>query len=349
MAIVTYYKVNVLFQTLCFSFAIFFVVSWLQRYSLHKLASAIDVKNYFDTKMDLQPAFSICVIDPELNEKVNNLAPSYNKSTYMKFLRGEVYHDELKNLQFEHIKFNWSQHFHQTPVANIVANNGTKMGNFPMTAKYWKYYTSYIGLQSSNKHLTNCLAVEPLTNEVQSIKLVLNRSIFKDKKRPNYSFRVLMHYPHQIFRSYSTAKYLWRNWNSTKNYQMTFMVRGVEVLQRHKNKNNKCITEWNNYDQVVLEKHLDKIGCRSPYQGNNESLRNVCSSKKRMKQSLFYPSDILIRMFDNPCRSLEKADYQYSERIIHRYSKDIFEINFQFNQRYKEIRQYEQIDLEVCQ
>ena len=349
MVIVTYDQVNVLFSTLCFFLAISVVVSWLNKYSLQKLASGIDVKNYFDTKLDVQPAFSVCVTDPQLNEKVKKLAPSYNKSTYIQFLRGDAYHEELKKLEFEQIAFNWSQHFHQTPEAYIVANNGTKLGNFPMTSKYWKYYTSYIGLQSQNRYLTNCLAVEPLTNEVHSITITLKRSIFNEMKWPNYKFRVLLHYPHQIIRSYSTSKYLWRDWNKTKNYQMTFLVRDVEVLQRHQNKNNKCIIDWDKYDEVVLEKHLEKIGCRSPYQNHEGSLRNVCSSKKRMKQSLLYPSDIMMKMFDNPCRSLEKADYRYMEAVSNREAKDIFEMKFIFNGRYREIVQYEQIDLEVCQ
>jgi hypothetical protein len=288
MAIGTYEKVNAVFKILCFFFAILFVVSWLQRYSLHKLASTIDVKNYFDTKMDQQPTFSICTTDPELNEKVKKLAPGFDKSTYIKFLRGEVYHDELKKLEFEHIKFNWSQYFHQTPVANIVSRNGTQMGKFPMNSKYWKYYTSYIGLQSDNLYLTSCLAVEPLTKEVQSITIVLNRSIFENKKRPSYSFIVLAHYPHQIIRSYSTIMSKWTRWDSKKNYLMTFKVREVEVLQLHRNKHKNCITDWNNYNEVVLEKHLEKIGCRSPYQSHEKSLRNVCSSKKRMKKAYFF-------------------------------------------------------------
>ena len=126
------------------------------------------------------------------------------------------------------------------------------------------------------------------------------------------------------------------------------MVRDVEVLERHKNKNKNCITDWKNYDEVVLEKHLEKIGCRSPYQGHGESLRNICASKKRMKQSLLYPSDILMKMFDNPCRSLEKADYRYMEEVVNREATEIFEMKFAFNGRYKEIVQYKQIDLEVC-
>jgi len=349
MGIVTYDKANVLFQTLCFFFAIYLVVSWLQRYSLHKLASSIDLKYYFDTTIDLHPAFSICATDPELNEKVKKIAPGYNKSNYIKFLRGEVYHEELKNLEFEHVKFNWSQYFDQQtwPYAKIVAKNGTEMGRFPM-GKYWKYYTSYVGLHLDNRYLTNCLAVEPLTNEVDYIKIVLNRSIFKEKKRPNYTFRVLFHYPHQILRSYLTSKYLWEDWNSTKDYKMRFFVADVVVLQHLSNKNKKCIADWNNYDEVVLDKHLENVGCRAPYQGNNGRLMNVCSTARQMRQSILHIDTKMVKMFDNPCRSLETARYRFMETVSDKEPRDIFEMKFRFNGDYREITQYEQIDIEVC-
>ena len=295
MGIVTYEKVNVLFKTLCFFFSICIVVSWIQRYSLHKLASATDLKDYFDTKMALQPVFSICVTDPQLNEKVKQMTPGYNKSTYIRFLQGDVYYEELKKLDFEHIRFNWSQYFYETPIAYIVSKNGTYSGKVPMSPKYGKYYTSFVGLMHNRQYLTNCLAIEPFTNEVNRIRIVLNRSILEEKKRSNYKFRVFFHYPHQIFRSYSNSKYLWEDWNSTKDYKMTFYVDDVEVLQRHKNRNNKCITDWNNYDEVVLEKHLEKIGCRSPYQVYDGSPRNVCSTMNEMKKSQLPLNNMMLK------------------------------------------------------
>ena len=51
------------------------------------------MKDYFKTKDDVLPVFSICVIDPKLEEKLKRYAPAYSKSTYIKFLRGDVYHE----------------------------------------------------------------------------------------------------------------------------------------------------------------------------------------------------------------------------------------------------------------
>jgi hypothetical protein len=56
-----------------------------------------------------------------------------------------------------------------------------------------------------------------------------------------------------------------------------------------------------------------------------------------------------MRMFDKPCRSLEKVDYRYKETFLTKGSKKIFKMKFAFNENYREIVQYEQIDLEVCQ
>ena len=75
--------------------------------------------------------------------------------------------------------------------------------------------------------------------------------------------------------------------------------------------------------------------------------KEVCSSAKNIRCSLLYPSDIIMKRFKNPCRSLEKASYKSLETILDRIPNDTFEMKFEFNSRYKEIVEQEQVDLEV--
>ena len=346
MHVFTYNQINVSFHIGCILVTTGIVIWWLHKYSLHNLSSAVDIKPYFETKNDVQPVFSICVVDPKLNEKLEIFAPGYNKSTYIKFLQGNVYHEELKNLDFNYLRFNWTEYFYQTPTAFLVSKNGTDLGRFPMT-KGWRYYTSYIGLQSLNRYLTDCLTVEPLSNEVRNIRLRLNGSIFKNGKRPIYSkFRVFLHYPHQIIRSYSTVKYLWDARDNETAYRMSFRVHDVEVLHRYSGGRHVCVDDWSNYDNIVLDTHLNQVGCRSPYHVSKTN-QLVCSSKEKMKESLIYPSNLFMKKFNPPCRSVEKIYYRYQEANTKDIPNGTFEMKFFFNSRYKEIVQYEQVDLGV--
>ena len=73
-------SIEIGFHILCIIATIVVVVSWFQKYSLHQLASSIDVKEHFKTENDIQPAFSICVTDPMLDRKIRELTPDFNKS-----------------------------------------------------------------------------------------------------------------------------------------------------------------------------------------------------------------------------------------------------------------------------
>ena len=54
-----------------------------------------------------------------------------------------------------------------------------------------------------------------------------------------------------------------------------------------------------------------------------------------------------MRKFNTPCRSLEKAEFNYFENELASNQGGIFTIQFRFKTHYKEIVQYEQIDVEV--
>ena len=344
MNLVLFDRINALFYSICVLATLVIIVSWIQRYSRHSLSSSIDMKNYFDSASDVQPVFSICAVDPKLKEKIEELAPGHNNESYLEFLRGNVYYEELRRINFNNLKFNWSEYFYRPPSAYLVGDNGIKLGRVP-ESKYWKSYTSYTGLLSQNRYLSTCIAIEPLSKHVHSVTFLFNKSIFYGSKRPKYRFRVYLHYPQQIMRSYSTVKYMWNELHE-KPYQMLFSVQDIEVLQRHKNIKCNCIEDWKNYDKLSLEKHLKEVGCRAPYH-DPELGYEICSDKKNIRKTLLYPSDIIMKRFDNPCRSLEKANYKYLETILDRIPNDTFEMKFKFNSRYKEIVQHEQVDLEV--
>ena len=120
----------------------------------------------------------------------------------------------------------------------------------------------------------------------------------------------------------------------------------VQVFQRQDYASRHCMTDWRNYDKVVLETYLSQVGCRSPYHVT-ESNYSVCSNKEKMKQSLIWPSDIAMKKFPIPCRSLEKVYSRYDESTIDTIPNGTFEMKFYFNRRYTETVQYPQINAEV--
>ena len=108
-----------------------------------------------------------------------------------------------------------------------------------------------------------------------------------------------------------------------------------------------CFKNWRNYDEKLLEGHLESVGCRSPYHILFPTSKTVCTTKEKIKESQLDPNRGWMRKFNTPCRSLEKAEFNYFENKLASKEDGIFRMQFRFKTHYKEIVQYEQIDVEV--
>ena len=336
------------YNLLCYLVTFCVITWWIYKFSLQNLSSSIDVKNFFESDVSVQPALSVCVIDPKLDEKVKSVSNSeHNKSTYIRFLRGKEYYENLAHLDFSQIRFNWSNYFYIPPFASLVADNGSYLGRAPVS-EYWKYSTSFIGLQSNNRYLTDCISLEPLKKETESIRLWLNSSIFYNGVRPRkHKFRVFLHYPGQIIRSFSTLKSIWNYADKSSAYHMRFRVMSAQVLHRYPTRHQTCIGDWRNYDKIAFQKHLKKLDCQSPYQYIYGVNYSICSTKEKIRKTLIYPSNRVMKKFDRPCRSLESVHYKYSETKMNTLPYGVLQISFYFSHQYKEIVQYLQTDIWV--
>ena len=76
-----------------------------------------------------------------------------------------------------------------------------------------------------------------------------------------------------------------------------------------------CHEYWQNYEANVLKQHVQKVGCRAPYQEIGKRVRH-CTSKSEMKKSRFFlRSDI--NGMPTPCRTLQKVIYEYAEADLY--------------------------------
>ena len=246
------------------------------------------------------------------------------------------------------IRLNWSEYFIEPPIASLVSEHGKSLGKVTF-GEYWKYSTSFIGLQSNNRYLTDCLSFEPLKKEVANIRVHLNLSIFDQGIRPSSShkFRVFVHYPGQIIRSYSSLKSTWDKIDNISTPYMSFRINDVQVLQRFPTRHQPCIDDLKNYDRIAFQTILKKVGCQSPYQYVYGSNYSICSSKEKMQQTLLYPSNRQMRRIHNPCKSLYKVQYKFTESMSTKLPKGVLGMAFHFTYHYKETVQYQQINVGV--
>ena len=92
---------------------------------------------------------------------------------------------------------------------------------------------------------------------------------------------------------------------------MQFAINDVEVIKRRNKSKHPCNKNGNDYDNSVLVKHSEAVGCRAPYYNTNIS-RRMCSTEEEIRKAQV---DLRFDEYGNipPCMTMEKISYSYQE------------------------------------
>ena len=90
---------------------------------------------------------------------------------------------------------------------------------------------------------------------------------------------------------------------------MDFYLNGMEIsLLRYKKDKHNCVQNWKEYDDIVLEKHVSSVGCKTPFQPH-ELKYPICKTKETMKKAHLPLNTNAIPA----CREIEWIDYHMKE------------------------------------
>lgn len=205
------------------------------------------------------------------------------------------------------------------------------------------FATSYLGVLSMESGFYHCSAIQiPSDEDIQILSVLMDDQVLRMENNLGiFHFLRTLHYPNQFLRSYNTIKRDWPKRAKYAGYTIRFIIDTVEVLCRRNKWRYPCYDNWENYDDIILRKHIKKVGCRAPYQQPNSTVP-ICKTKYEMKNSI-----LSLRTddygFSPPCKSLEKITYRIEEETFHNSSEynidDTFWIGLYLPQTFKEIEE----------
>ena len=311
------------FRLLCI-FTTLGLTGWcLYKYTLDEDVSLVAFVNFNDDEEKLYPALTICFWNPFINEKLKTYGLGINTSTYSKFIQGNFWDERMVNIDYDEVTVSLEKY---------MTEIGVQYGNF--TTRIWKdsfnrgrEHTDMPSLYVSNRNggskcFTFTMPYVPKV-PVVSFFVRMNTDIFPNGKRtpyPNFDgsningggFTTFFHLPGEHLRSYFDKKYSWpARENNSRNYDMLFTVKNMEVLKRRNKFAKQCNTEWENDDYIVMGQIMRKIGCKPPHWKLNSHLTS-CSRKDEMKQ-FRWPTYQDLQQFPPPCNVIEKLQYEYEE------------------------------------
>ena len=91
---------------------------------------------------------------------------------------------------------------------------------------------------------------------------------------------------------------------------MEFSLQQIDIVKRRNKRNDPCISDDFNFDQLIWDDSLEKIGCKTPYHKTDKNLK-ICDSKEKIKQARFDINNSEKPM--KPCTSASTLTFAYSE------------------------------------
>ena len=120
---------------------------------------------------------------------------------------------------------------------------------------------------------------------------------------------------------------------------MLFTLQQFEILRRRNKENDPCIPDEENFDQIVLNDHLENVGCKAPFQISNKSW-NICDSKEKMKEA---STDLIGRQKSRKACTSAATTFNYGEYDWGNQSTDFVGVQIVYPDQYKEIRMIKDI------
>ena len=304
------YAHNVFFA-LCFIAAFSAVVWCCYEFSRNEDVCEICYKQFNEDNQSIYPDLTLCIPHKFDEEKLDSYVHGIDGLTYSKFLTGQYWYENMKNVNFEDVRMKLENYLLKTllvpDITHYILDEGIEIKtitnfSFPDSTCY-------------TFHLSNF-------SQIFDVEIILKNSIFPNGIRPTMRlFYVAFHYPNQIFRSFSNAYYQWSDRNDSKKYyQMRFIINSMEVLRRRQKYNQPCYDEKLNYDNMIVEDAVRKIGCNPPYY-NFSTISKPCDSKDELMWIHVITGIEWATMKHElpPCAEIQKMAIEYYEDDLYGY------------------------------
>ena len=321
----------------CFATTFGMTLLWICRYTYDKDIVQLDVKR-FDLLEGRYPMLSFCLVNKFAfdESKFEKFDGNFTRKKYLEFLKGIGTHEEAKNVSFEDVSYDLADFY---LVDEIRYRNGSETkGTLPIPK------VTYSG--SLGHPFISCFGLNSQMANVDFVVFSFNTSMFPNGVRPSEkgALFVYFHLPNQLVLAGNYGKYTWPKRNVIKEYVMYFQMQQVEILKRRNKRNDPCISDEMNYDQMNFDEHADKVGCKAPFQNSSRNM-SFCESKEEMKSAFadFMGQD----KQKKPCISAADITFTYDEFDWTKKGDDWFHVAISYPHHYKEIVMVRAVDIET--
>ena len=301
----TYEKLEEGFYLLCLIATVGLSISCCIEYSKNDDVIQMLVKP-FGIKDELTyPDISFCFEEFEIMSKLDSDGSNIDPYEYFDFLGGVFWNGSFPMIDYE--KMTWKLENHLAKKPSVLLRDRLRGRDIEDLSSF-----------GSGRYKCFVLGIPPEEN-VKSLSLSIKKSLFAQRPDGIAEFRLRLHQPKQIFRSWQFDFSNWLSPESSSSFltKVEINVRDMEVLERRNKKMQRCI-EDKAYDYLIIDKILSEVGCAPPYL-KNASEFPLCSNEDEMRQI----DDLTFNYYHGtsqarPCKEIVKINVDFRTEELSR-------------------------------
>ena len=314
------------FKFLCIIATVIMVGYWIHKYRLNKDFTVVEYKPMEAVKDVIYPAPSICFDEPFIKggtlKTLSKKQFKRFKGWYIRYLKGYVKHKtypiDTRNISYNEVTPDLSEFILKLRILwkpHWENRSDDTCSDFER-CKYFTYKNHYNGF--TDRDFTKCFTIEiepQYASNMIDFTVIFSPKLESVLKQVRHVYVGLFR-PNQYLRQRGGVKLVLRNASLYKEGEL-FQMTSVEILRRRNKHNNRCLTDWKEYDEFVYKRYLESVGCRPPYLVRNEEVQ-FCNTSDDIKKAHFDGWNFVRKMkFLEPCEEMRFINYQHNfvERV----------------------------------
>ena len=326
----------------------FMIGYWLYKYAKNEDATLIEYKPLHLEKAPVYPELTFCIVDPFLDSKLNEIDSGLNKETYLMYLKGEI---DLKgtveeDISYEDISLNLFDYLSDVQIAFMLDGKRSYYNcDGPQNCSFLKFKNTYNGFTIQGHQFIKCFGIEVKATKAYKINLLqlFFYDTFKSIINQVGTIEAMFNHPNQmfIFDNKGGTK-IWSDYHDNRTLNF-FQINSFEILKRRKKANELCFDEWNRYDELVLLRKIENVGCRTPYEQSYKQFPR-CNTTSKMKESMYNLNEIADNVLA-PCQEVSHLSYTSSPMPDNETSPNVsFPLTISYPDKIKIITQSQAMD-----
>ena len=299
-------KINKFYNLVCVISTIALQIYCLSNYLKDEDVSAVLFTKYHSSQEAIYPSLSLCIRNPFIESKFDRYENDINMTSYIKFLQGNFWDDKMLKVEYDNVSVSLSD--------NLIRGYYYAHAD---EAPEW-IPDHFVSFRSYQRKCFTINAPFVENKQIWNFGVLISNKIYPEGQRRSTDPRhnglfTYIHYPGQIFTSYYTIKKEWNSRvNKSKNYDMAFRIKNIDVITNRDKPKQRCLVNWREHDEYVMNNIMRETGCHPPHWISSTNL-SVCSNARQMKVFRAQPSTDKVESFDPPCKHIERLDYRFEE------------------------------------